>query len=275
LGHFEEAIERSLDSYRIAQELNGATEMALAALLLGIDYLTVDMEQAFEWSREAVDRCRTQKYTWALGFALTINGLLGAVSGDTATAAARYDEALTIQRRLDDKEGSGLSLGGLAQLASLNGDLPKAIDLYQQSLGAFEAIGDRAEEARILSEMAWTHLSLDDPTAARRFFLDSAQAYVDVGSVRGVGTSMIGLAAVEVVEGQPLRAVQIAAAAEIFAREEGIVNVYSEDAPGREYVERAKAELRTDDLKSATEKGRSLSVKEALALARVAEPAMD
>jgi tetratricopeptide (TPR) repeat protein len=249
--------------------------MALAAGLLGIFHLTVDMERAFEWSREAIDRSRAQNYTSALGLALTFDGILGAVSGDTETAASRYDEAMAIQRRLDDKEGSGLSLGGLAQLASLSGDLPKAIDLYQQSLVAFEAIGDRAEEARILSEMAWTHLSLDDPTEARRFFFDSAQAYVDVGSIRGVGTSMIGLAAVEVVEGQPLRAVQIAAAAEIFTEEEGIVNVYSEDDPGREYVERAKAELRTDDLKSATEKGRSLSVKEALALARVAEPAMD
>jgi len=53
------------------------------------------------------------------------------------------------------------------------------------------------------------------------------------------------------------------------------VNVYSEDAPGRQYVERAKAGLRAEDLESATQKGRSLSVKEALALARVAEPSVD
>ncbi|MDP9235564.1 MAG: tetratricopeptide repeat protein [Actinomycetota bacterium] len=275
LGHFEEAIEQYLESYRVAQELNGDHEMALAALLLGIDLLTVDMDRAFEWSREAIDRSRAQNYKSALGFALTFDGILHAVSGDAATAESRYDEALAIQRSLDDKEGSGLSLGGLAQLASLSGDLKKAIGLYQESLVAFEAIGDRAEEARILSEMAWTHLSLDDPTAARRFFLDSAQAYVDVGSVRGVGTSMIGLAAVEVVEGQPLLAVQIAAAAEVFTKEEGIVNVYSEDTPGREYVERAQAELPASDFRNATEKGRTMSVKEAFALARVAEPAMD
>ena len=192
-----------------------------------------------------------------------------------ATAASRYDEALAIQRSLDDREGSGLSLSGLAQLASMSGDLPKATDLYRQSLAAFEAIGDRAEEARILSEMAWTHLSADDPVAARRSFLDSVQAYDDVGSVRGIGTSMIGLAAVEAVEGRPRRAVQIAAAAEIFTREEGIVNVYSEDVPGHGYVERAKAELEADEIDGATEEGRSLSVKEALELARSAEPAVE
>jgi predicted ATPase/class 3 adenylate cyclase len=274
LGHFEEAIDQGLESYRIARDLDAATEMALAAGLLVIFYLTVDMEQAVHWSREAIDRSRAQNYPLALGFALSFDGILNAVSGDTAMAASRYAEALAIQRRFDDKEGSGLSLGGLAQLASLSGDHGKAIKLYQESLAAFEAIGDRAEEARILSETAWTHLGLDDPTAARRFFLDSAAAYLDVGSVRGVGTSMIGLAAVETVEGRPLRAVQIAAAAEVFALEEGIMNVYSDDDPGREYVERAKAELGADDLVGATAMGRSLSVKEALDLARVAQPSV-
>jgi predicted ATPase len=275
LGHFEDAIEEYLESFQIAEELHGDPETTLAGLLLALGYLGIDMDRALEWSREAIDRGRAQRYTWALGFSLTIDGILHSVSGDMATAASRYDEALAIQRSLDDREGSGLSLSGLAQLASMSGDLPKATDLYRQSLAAFEAIGDRAEEARILSEMAWTHLSADDPVAARRSFLDSVQAYDDVGSVRGIGTSMIGLAAVEAVEGRPRQAVQIAAAAEIFTREEGIVNVYSEDVPGHGYVERAKVELEADEIDDATEEGRCLTVKEALELARSAEPAVE
>jgi hypothetical protein len=195
LGHFEEAIGQGLESYRIAQDLDAATEMALAAGLLVIFYLTVDLERAVEWSREAIDRSRAQTYPLALGFALSFAGMVNAVSGDTATAA-------------------------------------------------------------------------------RRFFFDSAAAYLDVGSVRGVGTSVIGLAAVETAEGRALRAVQIAAAAEVFALEEGIMNVYSEDDPGREYVERAKSELGTSDLESATGIGRALSVKEALDLARDVVPAV-
>lgn len=195
------------------------------------------------------------------------------MSNDTAMAASRYTEALAIQRRFDDKEGSGLALGGRAQLAALSGDHGKAIKLHQESLAAFEAIGDRAEEARILNEMAWTHLARNDQTAARRFFFEAAAAYLDVGSVRGVGTSLIGLAAVETAEGRAFRAVQIAAAAEVFALEEGIMNVYSDDDPGREYVERAKAGLAGNDLESATGIGRTLSVKEALDLARVVVPA--
>ena len=123
--------------------------------------------------------------------------------------------------------------------------------------------------------MAWAHLSADDPVAARGSFLDSVQAYDDVGSVRGIGTSMIGLAAVEAAEGRPTQAVQIAAAAEIFTREEGILNVYSEEVAGHGYVERAKAELGAEEIDRAAEEGRSLSVTEALELARTIEPAVE
>ena len=148
------------------------------------------------------------------------------------------------------------------------------MDLYEQSLAAFEAIGDRSEGARILSEMAWTHLKNDDSAAARPYFLESVQAYVELASIRGVGLSLIGLAAAEAVERRPETAVQIAAAAEVYASEEGIVNVYADDPFGREIIEGARAALSPNDILRATEAGRKLTVADALALARPAEPAL-
>ena len=97
------------------------------------------------------------------------------------------------------------------------------------------------------------------------------QAYTDVASVRGVGLSLIGLAATEAVEHRPETAVQIAAAAEVYAQQEGIVNVYSDETPGREFVDRARAALSADDVARATETGRRLTIKEALDLARTPE----
>ena len=170
-----------------------------------------------------------------------------------------------------EKEGAGLSLGGLAALAAGGGNLADALDLYRQALAAFQTIGDRAEEARILDEMAWTYLRNQDPAQARRSFLDAVRAYTDVGSVRGVGLSLIGLAATEFVEHQPERAVQLAAAAEVYAHQEGIVNVYSEENPGREFVERARATLSVEEVARATERGRRLTIKQALDLARIVD----
>ena len=270
LGHFEDSVEEWLESYRVAEELGDGTEMGLAATCLGLGYLSLDIHRALEWSQAGMPRNRTEASPWALGFALTVDGILHSVAGDAAAASSRYNEALSIQRSLDDKEGSGLSLSGLAILASMSGDLPEAIDLYQRSLAAFESIGDRAEEARVLSEMAWTHLSANDPVAASNSYFESVGAYNDVGSVRGIGTSLIGLAAIAAVEGRAREAVTIAAAAEVFTVEEGVVNVYSEGVPGHDIIERAKAGVAPDDLDRAVEEGRTLSVTEALDLARAA-----
>jgi len=149
------------------------------------------------------------------------------------------------------------------------GAVGSALELYRQALAAFEAIGDRAEEARILSEMAWSYLRHTDSVLARRAFLDSVQAYTDVASVRGVGLSLIGLAATEAAEHRPETAVQIAAAAEVYASQEGIVNVYSDETPGRELIDQAQAALPADDAARARETGRRLTIKEALDLVRV------
>lgn len=161
-----------------------------------------------------------------------------------------------------------MSLGALAQLALARGDTADALSFYRQSLAAFETIGDRGEEARILSETAWTHLANDEPALARRTFFDSAHAHTDVASVRGIGLSLIGLAAVEVVEGRPETALQIAAAAEVYAQGEGIVVLYTDDTPGREYVDRAEAALSADHVVRTRAAGRRLTIAEALDLAR-------
>ena len=268
LGQFERANDEWAEAYRIAAELEADRELCIGAFCQGLGLIGFDLDTGLRWTRESIERSRAVGFTWAQGVASTIDGILNAVAGDLDTAQARYSQALEIQQRIGDEGGAGMSLGGLAQLASGRGDLAGALDLYRQSLAAFEAVGDRAEEARILSEMGWTHLRHDDPALARRYFLDSVQAYTDVASVRGVGLSLIGLAATEAVEHRPGNAVQIAAAAAVYAHQEGIVNVYSDETPGREFVDQARAALSADDVARATEVGRRLTIKEALDLAR-------
>jgi tetratricopeptide (TPR) repeat protein len=273
LGQFERANDECAEAYRIAVELETDREFCVAAFFQGIALLGLDLDAALRSTSESIERSRAVGFTWGEGFASSVDGILHTVAGDLDTAHTRYAGALEIQQRIGDEEGAGLSLGGLAQLAAIRGDLARALDLYRQSLAAFEAIGDRAEEARILSETAWTHIKHEDPALARRYFLDSVQAYTDVASVRGVGLSLIGLAATEAVEHRPETAVQIAAAAEVYAHQEGIVNVYADETPGREFVDQAKAALSADDVALATEVGRRLTIKEALDLARIAETA--
>jgi hypothetical protein len=91
--------------------------------------------------------------------------------------------------------------------------------------------------------------------------------------VRGIGLSLIGLAATETADGRHKNALRIAAAAEVYAHEEGIVNVYSGENPGRDYVDRSRAALSTGDSDRAAEAGRRLTIEEALDLAGSPEEA--
>jgi predicted ATPase/class 3 adenylate cyclase len=271
LGQFDRADEEWAEAYRIASHLGADRELCVSAFSRALSLLSVDVEAGLHWTGESIERSRAIGFDWAEGLALAFDGLLHGLQGDAVTARSRYSEALAIQQRLGDEEGAGVSLGGLAQLAAVEGDLASALDFYRQSLTAFEACGDRLEEARILAEMAWTHLRHEEATLARRGFLDSVRAYDDVASVRGVGLSLIGLAATEAVEQRPETAVQIAAAAQVYAQQEGIVNVYSEETPGLEFVEQARATLSAEDAARATEAGGRLTIKEALDLARIAQ----
>jgi predicted ATPase/class 3 adenylate cyclase len=273
LGQFGRANDEWGEAYRIAAELDADRELCISGFCHGFGLLQLDLEAGLSRTTESIERSRALGFTWAEGLASSLDGVLRTVAGDLDTAQARYSRALEIQRRLGDQEGAGLSLGGLARLAAGRGDLAGALDLYRQALAAYEAIGDRAEEARILSELAWTQLRHEEHALARRIFLDSVQAYTDVASVRGVGLSLIGLAAVEAVENRPENAVQIAAAAEVYARQEGIVNVYSDETPGREFVDHARAALSADEVARATEAGSKLTIGEALDLARLPQPA--
>jgi predicted ATPase/class 3 adenylate cyclase len=268
LGHNELALEEWSECLRLGEEAGDRQTMANAMDGLSLGYIGIDVEKGLSWAARGIELCREIDYPFELSLTLALAGILHTIAGDLETATACYREALSIQEPRGDREGAGLSLSGLAQLVEMAGDPELALELYRRSLAAFEAVGDRAEEARVLGEMAWTFLAHEDPDTARRMFLDSAQAYQDVGSTPGIGTSMIGLAAVEAVEGRPQRAVIIASAAEHFSEEEGVVNVYSEDSPGRPYLAGAKAALSGQDITQAEKDGRGLSVRDALRMVR-------
>jgi hypothetical protein len=55
----------------------------------------------------------------------------------------------------------------------------------------------------------------------------------------------------------------------VYAEQEGIVNVRTDETPGREVVEQARAALSADELARATEIGRRLTIEEALELSRL------
>ncbi len=271
LGQFSESVESWTEAHRLALDLGAARQEAIAAFCLMVGYLPLDLPAAVRWS-ETARAAAGRSNDWARGFSLGFAGAVAATGGDLAGATAMFTDALEIQQRIGDYEGAGISQGGLALIAGLSGELERSLDLYEQSLAAYETIGDRAEEARILGEMAWIYLKQGNIARARIRFLDAIVAYQDLASVRGIGLALIGLASVDVADEHFMRALEISAAAELFIGEEGIVNAYLEAPDGREYLDRAKAALKPDEVDQALANGGRLSVNDAVRLARAILP---
>jgi tetratricopeptide (TPR) repeat protein len=252
----------------MAIQLNEPEDASFITWGIGFFYMGLDIDQAELYSEQGLELSRKVDNDWSLGFALTCNGIINAIRGNVDKSRARYQEGLALQRKNGDYEAAGVSLGGLAQLSTMGGDHAGGIELYKEALASFEAVGDRPEEARIHSEMAWTYLAMGNTHASRNHFFNAIQAYQEVGSVRGIGYGLIGLAALESAENRPARAIMIGAAADLFIEQEGIVNMYTGDFQDKKYLKDARKALSTDEIEQAEKEGRNLSVKEALLMAR-------
>jgi predicted ATPase/class 3 adenylate cyclase len=268
LGQFEESVAQAKAALEMAIQLNEPEDASFITWGIGFFYMGLDIDQAELYSEQGLEQCRKVGTDWSLAFALTCNGIINAIRGNVDKSRARYQEGLALQRKNGDYEAAGVSLGGLAQLSTMGGDHAGGIELYKEALASFEAVGDRPEEARIHSEMAWTYLAMGNTHASRNHFFNAIQAYQEVGSVRGIGYGLIGLAALESAENRPARAIMIGAAADLFIEQEGIVNMYTGDFQDKKYLEDARKALSTAEIERAEKEGRNLSVKEALLMAR-------
>ena len=115
--------------------------------------------------------------------------------------------------------------------------------LYGEALESLAAVGDQPEVARVHCEMGWTALAAGDAPAAQRSFRLGVRANEGVGSSKGTGLALLGLAAVEAAEGRSERAVAIAAAAHALSERTGVVIEHPMDPGVVDRIEALKASI--------------------------------
>jgi tetratricopeptide (TPR) repeat protein len=174
---------------------------------------------------------------------MTIKGLLLFLTGSLDAGVILIEEARRIHERLNDHEGGGVALSFLAQMSFAKGDLAGAIALYGRALELLTTIGDQPEVARVHCEMGWTALSAGDAPAAQRSFRLGVLANEGIGSSKGTGLALLGLAAVEGAEDRPERAVAIAAAAHALSERAGVVIEHPMDPGVMNRIDALKASI--------------------------------
>ena len=199
--------------------------------------------------------------------AMTVKGMLLFATGEREAGVALVQDARRIQERIGDHELGGVAQSFLAQMTFAQGDPETASTLYREALAMLEAVGDYPEVARVHCEMGWTALAASDSRAATESFRRAVHAYEGMGSARGTGQALLGLAAVEAALGRAEGAVAIAAAAEAFLARAGTVVAHPMDPGVAERIASLKASIPQGTLDGLVARARTLTAADALAMA--------
>ncbi|HSC27380.1 MAG TPA: protein kinase [Vicinamibacterales bacterium] len=271
--------ERSLEEWRGGfedGEAVGDKEVA-AEGLMGIGYCNLSMGRMAD-ARVALDAAIAQSHgvsEFILALSMTLKSMLLFATGHVDAGVQLVEEARRIQERIGDYEGGGLALSFLAQMRFAQGDVVRALEHYGGALAALKTVGDLPEVARVHCEMGWTALAATDPDGARRSFRRAVQTYEQVGSQRGTGLALLGIAAVEAAVGRSERAVTIASAAQALSERAGVVVDHPMDPGVVERIESLKAAIPMNTLESLLGEARTLTPAEVLALVDDSVPVSD
>jgi tetratricopeptide (TPR) repeat protein len=197
---------------------------------------------------------------------MVMKGMVVFMGNDARAGRDLVREGLRIQDRIGDHEGGGIARSFLAQMSFVSGELRAALEMYTNALVSFEKIGDRPEIARVHCEMGWTALAASDHPAAMTAFRRAVQSYEEVGSPRGTGLALLGIAAVEAAEGRAERAVAIAAAARALTERAGVVVDYPMDPMIVQRIEALKSSIPQGALEDLVARSRELTPAEVLSM---------
>jgi predicted ATPase/class 3 adenylate cyclase len=273
-GDYVEARTLIAESLDISRELGDSRGIGWALIDLGIvTRYEGDHDAARSRLEESLGPVREAGDTAGLAAALGNLGLVARDQGDADVAERYLDESLALWRQVGDRVGVGWVLTALAMVARTRGKVDVAQAHIDESLAIWQEFGDRQNTANVLATAARLARDQGQYAVARARLAQSLATFKDLGDRRGIAFALEGLAGVAAVEGEPLRAHRLAAAAITLRR---IIGAGA--PPGwRADLERTLAEasrgLAPARIDEATARGRAMTLTEAIAFALEENPA--
>jgi predicted ATPase len=156
-----------------------------------------------------------------LAKARRVQGLLAMAADDPAPALAFCAEALALYQRSGHRAGETDALYSLGLVTGFTGDLATAQTLFERSLEIRTEMGSRDEGVAVLAFLGLVQLATGLTGAARAAIEESVLAARQIGDRRAAWTLDVA-ACLAATEGDPRRAIQLAAAGHEMHRTAGV-----------------------------------------------------
>jgi predicted ATPase/DNA-binding CsgD family transcriptional regulator len=161
-------VEESLARFRELDDRWGIVA-ASCSLGIAVMDLQSDVERARSLIEESLVGANDLGDVWSIGRAANCLGELARAQGDYDRAAARY-EALTLFRALGQSKHVPLVLHNLGQAAALRGDTRRGTACFAEALALQTDLGDRRGQGLSLAGLAAMASLLRQPERAARLF---------------------------------------------------------------------------------------------------------
>jgi tetratricopeptide (TPR) repeat protein len=210
---------------------------------------------------ELGDRRQIALSTWGLG-------ALACLQGDLISSRAFVEKSLAIGRGLDDKEIIGMALNVLGEFERTEGNYKAARTLYEEALALRRQIRDKAGLCATLINLGAVAYFEGDYEGARLYYREVLAVGQELGHKSAISHALDGVAALATRRGNAESAGQLAGAADrlhesIGFRESATVDRLFRDA----YLSTLRAATSDDAFAATYERGRTLQMDEAIALA--------
>ena len=252
-----------------------ASDATIMTALWGLGWLAyhqadeVAVKDAAAWLAELAERHQDNR---ARRNALTLSGMV-AISRDHGPEAVNLlQDALSFARQLSERwllATSQLNLG-LAQLCA--GDTDRARTAITEAVRAYDEIGDQRFHARCLAYLGHAALIDRDPDRAGALLRNSLTAFRDFAEPGGTAESLVGLAAVDALQGNARRAALLAGAAERLRDSYAGRQLPLDERVSGRYLAVAETLLAPEEWSRAWAEGRELRLDSAIDLALGREP---
>ncbi len=164
-------------------------------------------------AREAARLARGTGDRWLMRATLNNLGETLREVGDVPEALEAYEEALTLYRELGHAAGTALVLTNLAELAVVTGALARADALAAEAMELGERFENDAGIGAAQAVHGWVALAEERSGDASSRFRESLRLIHETGHLVSVPSLLFGLAGTAAAEGDTMRSARLAAAA--------------------------------------------------------------
>ncbi len=267
-GDYDAALTALGQSARVFKELDDPDGLAYALADQGwIAAERGDDQRARRLAEESLAHARAAGNRTTTAAALHVLACTALDQRDYARARSLFEASLTLRRELGDKRNMANSLCFLGALEMLEGEYWRANELLEEGLALARDLRNRLVECAALANLALVAVLTGEGERAASLAADSLALCGEVGDKRTTVECLHALAGVAALEREPFRMAVLLGAAERLHAVIKAPPSPGEDAVSERFLPIARAEIDESSFRAAWDRGRRLTLDEAVEFA--------